>query len=99
MNKERAFYKAVSRSIQSLNTPAELKAKLEGIIRLAARASHCAVSLLLIDTAGQKLSHNISFGLPQFYIHKGVLSAADSIGETVNIQTTAITDVQNDHRI
>ena len=99
LNKERAFYKAVSRSIQSLNTQAELKAKLEGIIRLAARASHCAVSLLLMDTAGQKLSHNISFGLPQFYLHKGVLSAAESIGETAGIQTVSITDTQNDSRI
>ncbi|MEA4879310.1 MULTISPECIES: hypoxanthine phosphoribosyltransferase [Dehalococcoides] len=99
LNKERAFYKAVSRSIQSLNTQAELKAKLEGIIRLAARASHCAVSLLLMDTAGQKLSHNISFGLPQFYLHKGVLSAAESIGETAGIQAVSITDAQNDSRI
>jgi len=53
----------------------------------------------MLDSAGKKLIHTYSWGLPQYYIHKGLLDADKSLAEVVTRQTVAIADVGHDSRI
>ena len=56
-------------------------------------------SLVLLDSTRKKLIHTSSWGLPQFYLRKGVLDADKSLSEVLTGQPVVITDVARDSRV
>lgn len=97
--KERLFYKAVRRVAAAVNSDLELKQALNTIVRNTARPMNAAASLVLLDSTHTKLIHSSSFGLPQFYLKKGILDPSKSLSEVMTNQVVAISDVSQDSRI
>jgi hypoxanthine phosphoribosyltransferase len=98
-SKERAYYKAVRRAAAIANSDTALKDALNAIIRGTARAMKAGASLMLLDSARKKLIHSASWGLPQSYIHKGVLDANKSLAEVLTGGPVIITNVKQDSRV
>ncbi len=99
VRKEKAYYKAVRRAAATANSDMALKDALGVIVRGTARAMKAGASLMLLDSARKKLIHSASWGLPQSYIHKGVLDADKSLAEVVTGEPVIITDVKQDSRV
>ena len=99
MKKERDYYKATRRAVAAVNSPSPLKDRLAAIVRSIARSMKSGASLILLDSAGSKLVHSSSRGLPQFYLRKGVLDAGKSLCEVLTGQPVTITDAGKDSRI
>ncbi|NLE07835.1 MAG: hypoxanthine phosphoribosyltransferase [Dehalococcoidales bacterium] len=99
MSKEREYYKAARRAAAAVNSTADIKNRLDSVVRNIARTMNAAVSLVLLDAGGTKLVHTSSRGLPQFYRKKGVLDAAKSMTEVITGKPVVIADVTNDDRI
>ena len=83
MSKERAYYKAIRRAAEAVNSDMALKQVLDAIVRGIAKAMEAGVSLVLLDSTRTKLIHSSSWRLPQSYLHKGVLDADKSLAEVV----------------
>ena len=98
-SKERTFYKAIRRASAALNSSKTLTQVLNTIVRGTARAMKAGVSLVLLDSTRKKLIHSSSWGLPRFYLYRGVLDADKSLSEVLQGQTVAITDVSQDSRV
>ena len=99
VSKEKAYYKAVRRAAAIANSDTALKDALDVIVRGTARAMKAGASLMLLDSARKKLIHSASWGLPQSYIHKGVLDADKSLAEVVTGEPVIITNVKLDSRV
>jgi len=99
LKKERLYYKAVRRAMVAVNSTATLKEKLAVIIRGTARTLKAGVALIFLDSSRKKLIHSSSRGLPQFYLHKGVLDADKSLSEVLTGQPVIIPEVSKDSRI
>ena len=99
LSKERVYYKSVRRAIASVGSEASLKEKLSIIIRGTARSMKAGASMVLLDANRKKLIHSSSWGLPQYYLRKGVLDADRSLSEVVTGQPVVIADVAKDSRI
>jgi len=99
IGKEQAYYKAARRAVTALNSDASLKQVLHTIVRNIARAMEAGVSLVLLDSSRKKLAHSSSWGLPQFYLRKGVLDADKSLSEVLTGQPAVIGDVGRDSRV
>jgi len=98
-SKERTFYKAIRRASAALNSSKTLTQVLNTIVRGTARAMTAGVSLVLLDSSRKKLIHSSSWGLPRFYLYRGVLDADKSLSEVLQGQSVAITDVSQDSRV
>ena len=57
------------------------------------------VSLVLLDSSGSKLVHSASWGLPLYYLRKGMPDADKSLTEVKTGETVVIEDVKQDSRI
>ncbi len=99
LSKERVYYKAVRRAVASVGSEASLQEKLSIIIRGTARSMKAGTSMVLLDANRKKLIHSSSWGLPQYYLRKGVLDADRSLSEVVTGQPVVIADVAKDSRI
>ncbi len=99
LREERAFYRAVRRAAALLNSEASLEDKLLTIVRSIARAMNAASSLVLLDAAGTKLVHSASWGLPQYYLRKGILDAKRSLSEVIIGRPVIIPDAARDKRV
>ena len=99
LTKEKACYKAVRRAVAAINSAATPKEKFDTVIRATARSMASGASLVLLDSTRKKLLHTSSWGLPQFYLRKGVLDADKSLSEVISGRPVVITDVANDSRI
>ncbi len=99
LTKEKACYQAIRRAVAVLNSTATLKEKLDTVVRSTGRSMGAGVSLVLLDSSRRKLAHTSSWGLPQFYLRKGVLDADKSLSEVLTGQPVLITDVQQDSRV
>jgi len=99
LGKERAHYKAVRRAVAVVNSTSTLKEKLDTIVRATARSMAAGVSLVLLDSSRKKLIHTSSWGLPQFYLRKGILDADKSLSEVLSGQPVVIIDVARDSRV
>ncbi len=98
-SKERTFYKAVRRASAALNSSKILTQVLDTIVRGTARAMKAGASLVLLDSTRKKLIHSSSWGLPRFYLQRGVLDADKSLPEVLQGQPVAINDVSQDSRV
>lgn len=98
-SKERAYYRAVRRAAAAAASPSSLKDKLAVIVRGIARAMNSGASIVLLDSEKKKLIHSASWGLPQYYLRKGVLDASRSLSEVVTGQPVVITHVAHDDRV
>ncbi len=96
---EKAYNKGIRRAVAALFASATLKEKLDTVVRNTARSVGAGVSLVLLDSSRRKLIHTSSWGLPQFYLRKGVLDADKSLSEGLTGQAVIITDVQRDSRV
>ena len=99
LTKEKACYKATRRAVAVLNSTATLREKLDTVVRSTGGSMGAGVSLVLLDSFRSKLIHTSSWGLPQFYLRKGVLDADKSLSEVLTGQPVVITDVQRDSRV
>jgi len=97
--KERIYYKAVRRAIAVVISETDLKEKLAVIVRGIARSMKAGVSLVLLDAGGTKLIHSISWGLPWYYIQKGMPDADKSLSEIATGKTVIIEDINKDSRV
>ena len=97
--KERIYYKAVRRAIAVVISETDLKEKLAVIVRATARSMKAGVSLVLLDASGTKLIHSTSWGLPRYYIQKGMPDADKSLSEIATGKTVIIEDIKEDSRI
>ena len=99
MSKERDYFRAVRRAAAAVNSSLPLKEKLDVIVRSTARAARAGASLILLDATGTKLVHTASFGLPYFFLQKGLLDPDKSLTEVVTGKPVSIPDVEFDKRI
>jgi hypoxanthine phosphoribosyltransferase len=97
--KERTYYKAVRRAITAVISETSLKDKLAVIVRGTARSMKAGVSLVLLDAGRTKLIHSASWGLPQYYLQKGMPDADKSLSEVTTSQTVIIEDIAKDSRV
>ena len=98
-SKEKSYYKTVRQAVTAVNSIKTSKEKLDIIVRSTARTMKAGVSLVLPDTSRKQLFHSSSWGLPQFYLRKGILDAERSLSETLNDQPVIIADVGKDGRV
>jgi bifunctional protein TilS/HprT len=99
LSKERDYFRAIRRATAAVNSEVSLKEKLDAIIKSASRAARTGASLILLDTTGKKLVHSSSWGLPNFYIQKGLLDPDKSLSEVLTGKAVAVSDVSKDPRI
>ncbi len=99
LNKEKAYYKTVRRAISTVNSATTLNEKLDIIVRGTAIPMKAGVSLVLLDSNRTMLIHSLSWGLPQFYLHKGLMDAGKSFLEILTGQPVVIEDASKDSRI
>lgn len=99
LTKEKAYYKAVRRVISAVNSTTTLKEKLDIIVRGTAISMKAGASLVLLDSNRTKLIHILSWGLPQFYLRKGVMDADKSLLEILTGQPVVIDDASKDSRV
>jgi len=99
ISKERVYYRAVRRVAVLMSSDVALKEVMFAIVRGTARAMTAAASLMLLDSTGKKLIHTYSWGLPQYYIRKGLLNVDKSLTEVITRQPVAIADIRQDSRI
>jgi len=99
LSKERAYHKAIRRAVAVVNSVASLKEKLDTIVRGTARSMKAGASLVLLDFNRKKLIHSSSWGLPQFYLRKGIMEADRSLSEVLTGQPVIIPEVDKDSRI
>jgi len=98
-SKERIYYKAVRRAVVAVVSDDSLKEKLAVIVSSTARSMKAGASLVMLDSGRKKLIHSASWGLPQYYLRKGLLDADRSLSEVVTGETVVIEDVTKDSRI
>ena len=99
LTKEKAYYKTVRRAVATLNSAATLKEKLDTVVRGTAISMKAGASLVLLDSDRTKLIHSQSWGLPQFYLRKGLMDANKSFSEITTQQPLIIGDMSNDSRV
>jgi bifunctional protein TilS/HprT len=99
LTKEKAYYKTVRRAISAVNSAATLKEKLDIIVRGTAISIKVGASLVLLDSDRTKLIHSSSWGLPQFYLRKGIIDVDRSLSEILTGQAVVIEDASKDNRI
>jgi len=99
LTKEKVYYKTVRRAILTVNSAATLKEKLNIIVRGTAISMKAGASLVLLDSNRTKLIHSQSWGLPQFYLCKGLMDADKSFLEILTGQPVVIGDASNDSRV
>jgi bifunctional protein TilS/HprT len=99
VNKEQTYYKLVGEAISLLNSDSGSAAVLDSLIRRTAEVIGSGVSLVMLDTSKKKLIHTTSWGLPDAYLHKGVLDADKSLGEVINGQVVMVEDIHEDNRV
>lgn len=92
-SKDRVYCRALKRVITAIHAEDSLRAKLEFVVRGISRSMDASASLLLLDSDRKKLIHNVSWGLPQYYINKGVLDAKKSLGETLSAEAVIVEDM------
>ncbi|UCG54477.1 MAG: GAF domain-containing protein, partial [Dehalococcoidia bacterium] len=98
-SKERIYYKAVRRAITAVISTTTLKNILAVIVRGTARSMKGGASLVLLDASGKKLIHSSTWGLPQYYIQKGMPDVDKSLSEVTIGQTVIIEDITQDKRV
>lgn len=82
-----------------VNSSANPKEKLDIIVRSTARPMKAGASLVLLDSNRKKLIHSSSWGLPQFYLRKGILDADKSLSEVISGQPFVIAEIGKDSRV
>ncbi len=97
--KERTYFKAVRRAVTAVVSQGSLNDKLAVIVRGVARSMKAGVSLVLLDAGRTKLIHSVSWGLPKYYLQKGIPEADKSLAEVISGQTVIIEDVARDNRV
>ncbi|MCJ7769559.1 MAG: hypoxanthine phosphoribosyltransferase [Dehalococcoidales bacterium] len=98
-SKERTYYKAVRSAITAVISETSLKDKLAVIVRSTARSMKAGVSLVLLDAGKTKLIHSVSWGLPRYYLQKGMPDADKSLSEVTTSQTVIIENIAKDSRV
>ncbi|MFH1640258.1 MAG: hypoxanthine phosphoribosyltransferase [Chloroflexota bacterium] len=99
LTKEREYYKATCRAAAVVNSSAPANEQLDTIVRATARCMKSGVSILLLDSTKTKLIHNSSWGLPKYFLRKGLLDACKSLAEVLLEQPVFVPDISKDKRI
>ena len=97
--KQRAYYRTLRRLAALVNSDRALREVIMAVVRGIAKAMTASASLILLDSSGKKLVHTYSWGLPDYYVRKGLLDADKSLTEVITKQPVAISDAGRDSRI
>ena len=98
-SREKSYFRAVRRATSLLNSDKPLKEILAAMVRGTAMAMKSSASLVMLDSSGKKLVHTHSWGLPQYYIRKGLLDYDKSLAEVAKKQPVVVADVARDSRV
>ena len=99
ISKEKACYKAISRTVAAINSNSPLKDTLKTIVRSVSVAMKAQASILTFDPENKRLVHRSSWGLSHAYLHKGLISAEASLGEVYTGEPASIIEVSRDKLI
>jgi bifunctional protein TilS/HprT len=97
--KEQDYSNTIRDSITLLNTRAPSGELLDEIVHEIANTLAAGVSLVMLDSTNKQLIHTTSWGMAVSYLHKGVLAADKSLGETISGQIVVIEDIFKDKRV
>lgn len=97
---KRSYYASlyeVAATVNSTRNPESVLSSMVKIVTEALEAKGCSIMLLTPDK--KRLLHTIAYGLSDWYVRKGPISADKSISETLEGSPVAILDVTADERV
>lgn len=97
---KRSYYASlyeVAATVNSTRNPESVLSSMVKIVTEALEAKGCSIMLLTPDK--KRLLHTIAYGLSDWYVRKGPISADKSISETLEGRPVAISDVTADERV
>jgi len=98
-NKEH-YYTSLYELAATLNSARAPEAVLQSIVEGVAKAMGAkGCSLMLLSPDRKVLLHTVAYGLSDYYVRKGPVSADRSISETLEGKAVAILDATQDDRI
>ena len=95
-----AYYQRLYELAAALNSSRAPEAVLQSMVEGVARAIGAkACSVMLLSPDRKELLHTVAYGLSDWYVRKGPLSADKSISEALEGKPVAVFDVTKDDRI
>ncbi|HXZ29610.1 MAG TPA: GAF domain-containing sensor histidine kinase [Dehalococcoidia bacterium] len=99
-NRKEKYYRSlyeIAAVVNSAHTPETVHDAIAKTVSEALNAKGCSVMLLSADR--QVLLHSAAYGLSDWYVHKGPLSADKSISEALRGKPVAILEATEDERV
>jgi len=99
-NTERNFYQSLYKVAAIINSAHTTESVLQSIVETVAKtlgARGCSLMLLTIDQ--KLLIHAAAYGLSDWYVRKGSVSADRSISEALDGKSVAVLDAAKDERV
>lgn len=97
---ERGYYEALYEAAAVLNSARAPEAVLRSIVETVAKASEAkGCSLMLLTPDRKLLLHTVAYGLSDWYVRKGSVSADKSISEALEGKPVAVLDATRDERV
>jgi GAF domain-containing protein len=94
------YYQELYEVAAVLNSARDPQAVLHAIVALVAKAIGAkGCSLMLLTPDGKVLLHTAAYGLSDWYVRKGLVSADKSISESLEGKPVAVLDATKDERI
>ena len=98
--RKEAYYQRLYELAAALNSSRAPEAVLQSMVEGVARAIGAkACSVMLLSPDRKILLHTVSYGLSDWYVRKGPLSADKSISEALEGKPVAVFDATKDDRI
>jgi GAF domain-containing protein len=98
-NKE-DYYQSLYELAETLNSSHVSKDILQSMVEGVAKAMEAkACSLMLFSPDRKVLLHTVAYGLSDWYVRKGPVSADRSISEAIEGKAIAVYDATEDHRV
>ncbi len=94
------YYQSLFELAAALNSARAPEAVLQSIVEGIAKAMGAkGCSLMLLSPDRKVLLHTVAYGLSDWYVRKGPISADKSISEALEGKPIAVFDATEDHRI
>jgi GAF domain-containing protein len=98
--KEKSYYEVLYEAAAILNSARAPEAVLRSIVESVAKALGAkGCSLMLLTPDRKLLLHTVAYGLSDWYVRKGPVSADKSISEALEGKPVAVLDATRDERV
>jgi GAF domain-containing protein len=98
--KEKSYYEGLYEAAAILNSARAPEAVLRSIVESVAKALGAkGCSLMLLTPDRKLLLHTVAYGLSDWYVRKGPVSADKSISEALEGKPVAVLDATRDERV